>query len=476
MKDMSNLNIDIEIIEKLKAIVGSNNYIDDIGQMDAYLTDAWGRAAGCAPLVLRPLSTKILSSIVKLCNEHRVGVVPLGGNTGLVGGGTPSDSGEEIVVSLERMNQIISIDSINYTMTVEAGCVLADVQKAASEANRLFPLSLGAEGSCQIGGNLSTNAGGTAVLRYGNAQELVLGLEVVMPDGTVYEGLRGLRKDNTGYDLKQLFLGAEGTLGIITKAVLKLFPLPIEKVTSLVAISSVQSAPKVLSELRGITGDNITAFEYMDRICVDMLEEHTELKDPFTNKYNHFALVELTSSRENANLQTLFEEAVTNLIEEGDVVDAVVASSETQAAELWKMREMVPEVYRLAGGGLTFDISVPVSSVPNFIEKADKACISEFNKGVPIAFGHVGDGNIHYIFHRPSHISTEEFYSATEKVSGLVYDIAVGLSGSFSAEHGIGTQKRPDLFHYKSEREVSLMQTIKKALDPNNIMNPGKVV
>ena len=473
---MGDSNIPLDILESLKTIVGPKNYIDDSEQMAAYINDIWGRYRGVTPLILRPTNTEMVSAIVTLCNEYNIGVVPQGGNTGLVGGCIPSESGEEIIISMERMNKVLDIDAINYTMTVEGGCILSVVQDAAFEANRLFPLSLGAEGSCQIGGNLSTNAGGTAVLRYGNAKELVLGLEVVLPNGEIINGLRGLRKDNTGYDVKQLFLGSEGTLGVITKAVLKLFPLPADKVTSLVALSSLEAAPTFLATLREVSGDNISAFEYMDRICLDMLELHTDLRDPFSEKYNHFALVELTSSRKNAGLQNLLERTFEALVDDGDVLDAVVASSEAQATQLWKMREMLPEVYRLQGGGLTFDISVPLSCVPAFIRQATKSCNQAYKSGTVLTFGHIGDGNIHFIFMKPVDVSMDKFLLDTQDVSALIYDTAAAFDGSFSAEHGVGQLKKQDLAHYKSEVEYGLMKTIKKAMDPNNIMNPNKVV
>ncbi|HIE78597.1 MAG TPA: FAD-binding oxidoreductase [Candidatus Thioglobus sp.] len=468
--------IDSEIIYSLKGIVGPNNYIDDAKKIDPYVKDIWGQYNGTTPLVLRPISTDMVSEIVTLCNNNNIGIVPQGGNTGLVGGGVPSDSGMEILISMDKMNAVCDIDAVNYTMTVEAGCILSEVQDAAFSANRLFPLSLGAEGSCQIGGNLSTNAGGTAVLRYGNAKELVLGLEVVLPNGTIYDGLRRLRKDNTGYDLKQLFLGSEGTLGIITKAVLKLFPLPEDKVTSLVALSSLEAAPRLLSSLREITGDNITAFEYMDRACLDILETHTDLSDPFSEKYSHFALVELTSSRVDANLYDLLERTFKTTIDDGSVVDAVVASSESQATQLWKMREMLPEVYRLEGGGLTFDISVPVSSVPEFINRSTKLCNQSYDKGVVLTFGHIGDGNVHFIFMKPRDVNMDDFLSETKNISNIMYDTAAEFNGSFSAEHGVGVYKKNELEIYKSKVELSLMKTLKRSIDVNNIMNPNKVV
>jgi len=472
---MGDSNIPLDILEGLKTIAGPNNYIDSPEQMTAYINDIWGQYQGVTPLILKPTNTEMVASIVTLCNEHNIGVVPQGGNTGLVGGSVPSESGAEIIISMERMNKVLDIDTINYTMTVEAGCVLAEVQGAALAANRLFPLSLGAEGSCQIGGNLSTNAGGTAVLRYGNAKELVLGLEVVLPNGNIVNALRHLRKDNTGYDLKQLFLGSEGTLGIITKAALKLFPLPADKVTSLIALPSLEAAPKLLATMRQVTGDNITAFEYMDRVCVDMLEKHTDLSDPFAQAYDHFALVELTSSRRDTGLQNLLEKALEVMIDNGNVVDAVIASSETQAAQLWKMREMLAEVYRIQGG-LSFDISVPVSSMPAFIEQANKVCNQAYKSGTVLTFGHIGDGNVHYILLKPVGVCVDDFLLDTSDVSALVFDVAAQFNGSFSAEHGVGQLKKHELRHYKSKVEYSLMQTIKTAMDPNNIMNPNKVV
>ncbi|MGE4570865.1 MAG: FAD-binding oxidoreductase [Gammaproteobacteria bacterium] len=473
---MGNPNIPLDILESLKTIVGSNNYVDNPEQMAAYINDIWGQHHGVTSLILKPTNTEMASLIVALCNKHNIGVVPQGGNTGLVGGSIPSESGVEIILSMERMNKVLDIDPINYTMTVEAGCILSEVQDVAFAANRLFPLSLGAEGSCQIGGNLSTNAGGTAVLRYGNAKELVLGLEVVLPNGNIYHGLRSLRKDNTGYDLKQLFLGSEGTLGIITKAVLKLFPLATDTVTSLVALSSLEAAPKLLATLREVTGDNITAFEYMDRTCVDMLERHADLPDPFGQTYHHFSLVELTSSRSDAGLQSLLERVFETMVAEGNVVDAVVATSKSQAAQLWKMREMLPEVYRLQGGGLTFDISVPVSRVPEFIKQATKSCNQAYKGGTVLTFGHIGDGNVHFIFMKPENVSMDDFLLGTNNVSNLIYDIIAEFDGSFSAEHGIGRVKKHELEHYKSEVELKLMRAIKNAIDPNNIINPGKML
>jgi len=466
----------VEIIEQLKSIVGKNNYIDDASKMDSFLNDWRGKFQGKSPLILKPLNSQMVSEILTLCNKSHIGVVPQGGNTGLVGGSVPSKSGLEVVISLERMNKIIDIDPINYTITLEAGCILSEVQNAAKDVGRMFPLSLAAEGSCQIGGNLSTNAGGTAVLRYGNAKELALGLEVVLPDGTIMNGLRRLRKDNTGYDLKQLFLGAEGTLGIITKAVLKLFPLHADKVTSLVAMSDLASTTKLLAKLREFSGDNITAFEYMDRACIETLIEQKDLEDFFSQKYQHYALVELSSSRQDAKLKSLLESALESAFVDDIAIDAVIASSETQAAQIWRLREELSEVLRRLGAFITFDVSIPVSLVPEFITKATRFCNEYCELGRVFAFGHIGDGNIHYYLFEPKDGDTDNFLAKKSEIKTNINDITAKLHGSFSAEHGVGLAKKQELKLYKSNVELKLMREIKKTIDPNNIMNPGKVL
>jgi len=466
----------VEIIEQLKSIVGKNNYIDDASKMISFVKDWRGQFQGKSPLILKPLNSQMVSEILTLCNKSHIGVVPQGGNTGLVGGCVPSKSGLEVVISLERMNKIIDIDPLNYTMTLEAGCILSEVQNAAKDVGRMFPLSLAAEGSCQIGGNLSTNAGGTAVLRYGNAKELVLGLEVVFPDGTIMSGLRRLRKDNTGYDLKQLFLGSEGTLGIITKAVLKLFPLPADKATSIVAIPELSSTIKLLAKLRELSGDNITAFEYMDRACIDVLIEQTDLKDVFSQKYQHYVLVELSSSRKDAKLQFLLESVLETAFVDGIAIDAVIASNEAQAAQLWRLRETLSEVLKRLGVFINFDVSIPVSQVPEFITKATKFCNEVCELGRVFAFGHIGDGNIHFYLFEPKDGDTDNFLAKKSKIKTNFNDITAKFHGSFSAEHGIGLAKKQELKHYKSRVEIKLMREIKKTIDPNNIMNPGKVL
>jgi len=464
------------ILTQLKTIVGQNNYIDDVLKMNSYLSDWRNQFKGLSPLILKPTDCNMVSEILALCNKHQISVVPQGGNTGLVGGCIPSNTNTEIIISLEKMNQILDIDSINFTMTLEAGCILSEIQDAALNADRLFPLSLAAEGSCQIGGNLSTNAGGTAVLRYGNAKELVLGLEVVLADGSIVNSLKRLRKDNTGYDLKQLFLGSEGTLGIITKAVIKLFPIPTNKVTSIVATASLESMIDLLVKLRERTGDTISAFEYIDGACIDLLSNEADVKNIFNKKYEHYALVELSSSRGSEDLKLLLEDSIASSIQDESVIDAVIASNETQAAQFWKLRETLPGLLKSIGEPITFDISAPISLLPKLIKDAKKAC-NRICKGSRVfIFGHVGDGNIHYYFFKSIGVSKDEFQAMKNEIKSSIYQITAELDGSFSAEHGIGLAKKQELKDFSSEAELELMKVIKNSIDPKNILNPGKIL
>ncbi|MEC7596624.1 MAG: FAD-binding oxidoreductase [Pseudomonadota bacterium] len=473
MSLISGLN---EALIQLKSVVGQSNYIDDPKKMDAYLSDWRNNFQGSSPLILKPANTKMVSEILSICNLNSISVVPQGGNTGLVGGSVPSEKGNEVIISLEKMNKILDIDSINYTMTVEAGCILSNVQDAALNADRIFPLSLAAEGSCQVGGNLATNAGGTGVLRYGNAKELVLGLEVVLADGSIINNLKRLRKDNTGYDLKQLFMGSEGTLGVITKAVIKLFPIPRNKVTCILALPNIESTVAVLASLRVITGDNITAFEYIDRNCINLLIKKLELNDIFYKEYEHYALVELSSSRQNENLMLLLEDAISTSIKNESVSDAIVASNETQAVQFWNLRESLSGLLKNNGDFVTFDISVSISLLPELIEKAEKICNHICRNSKAYIFGHIGDGNIHYYLFKPTKMTNNEFRGLKEQIKTSIYDITTELNGSYSAEHGIGLAKKEELKKYSSQSEIDLMKLIKKSLDPNNIMNPGKVL
>ena len=474
---MSETGISSETIQRLKSAVGSAGCVDSAADMAAYLRDERRLFQGRSPLVLKPASTDEVSKLVAICAAAGIGIVPQGGNTSLCGGSVPDESGTQILISLSRMNRIRDIDPVNYTLTAEAGCVLANIQAAAREADRLFPLRLAAEGSCQIGGNLSTNAGGIAVLKYGNARDLVLGLEVVLADGEVWNGLRRLRKDNTGYDLKQMFLGAEGTLGIITAAVLKLFPVPKETCTAMIALRDTESATTLLARLREESGDAVSSFEYIHRNCLDLVFRHMEgIGDPFDHRYVHYALVELSASRKGAALDGVLEAVFSAGTESGELLDAVVASSESQRLQLWGLREAIPEVQKHAGVCIKHDVSVSVSRVPEFLENGTRLLVEAFPEAQVIAFGHVGDGNIHFNLQQPEGDDPQAFLRQAPRVTRLVHDLAVSLDGSFSAEHGIGVLKREDLHGYKSDTEIALMRSLKRALDPHGIMNPGKVI
>ncbi|MFQ5763382.1 MAG: FAD-binding oxidoreductase [Rhodospirillales bacterium] len=464
-------------LDQLKAAAGDGGWIEDAGEKAPYLVDERDLYHGTAPLVLRPDTTERVADIVRICAEAGVGIVPQGGNTGYCGGSVPDTDGGEIVLLLGRMNRVRALDALNQTMTVDAGCVLADIQAAAEDAGLLFPLSLGAEGSCQIGGNLSTNAGGVQVLRYGNARDLVLGLEMVLPDGRVLENLKGLRKDNTGYDLKQLFLGAEGTLGIITAAVLKLFPRAAETCTALVALAGAPAATALLSRVRADSGDRVSTFEYFNRACLDLVLAHVEqTRDPFADAHGHYALIELSSGRRDGRLRELAEAVLADALEAGEAMDAVIAESGRQADDLWRLRETIPEAQKRSGGSIKHDVSVPVSKTPDFLARATAKAEQTIPGVSVVAFGHIGDGNIHFNLSPPEGGDAAAFLARKEEIEPVIHDLAVGLGGSFSAEHGIGVLKRPELERYKSAVELELMATVKRTLDPKGIMNPGKVV
>lgn len=462
------------LLSAIREIVGPNGWIDDPADLEPYLIEERGLYHGACMAVVRPSTTEQLAEVVRLCADAGVPVVPQGGNTGLVGGGVP-DGG--IVLSTARLNRIRAIDPVNRTITLEAGVILADVQTAAEDAGALFPLSLGAEGSCRIGGNLATNAGGMTVVRYGNARDMVLGLEVVLPDGRVWDGLRGLRKNNTGYDLKQVFLGSEGTLGIITAAVLKLYPQPRVSETALIAVPTVQAALDLFNRTNEQAGDTLTAFEFMARTGIDFAVKHVpDIVDPLTERYPFYALVKLTSTQANAPLKDTLESILADAFEDGLVEDAVIAASKAQADALWRIRESIPEGQKPEGGSIKNDVSVPLSRVPEFIERATNA-VEQAMPGIRVVpFGHLGDGNIHFNLSQPVGADSRAFLAEWDRFDRIVADIATGLGGSFSAEHGIGRLKRIDMTRYKSDVEIDLMRTLKRALDPKNIMNPGKVV
>jgi FAD/FMN-containing dehydrogenase len=467
---------DSALLERLKAAAGPGGFLAAPDDVAAYLTDWRGLFRGHTPLVLRPASTGQVAEIVRLCAEARVGIVPQGGNTGLVGGSVPDESGAQILLSLSRLNRIRAIDPDDFTITAEAGCILANVQEAAERADRLFPLSLGSEGRCQIGGLISTNAGGTAVLRYGNMRELVLGIEAVLPDGSLWDGLRRLRKDNTGYDLKQLFLGAEGTLGVVTAAVLKLFPRPRDKVTGLVAVPDARAAVALLARLRVASGDAVTSFELMSRNAVALAAEAIPgTADPFPAA-PWCVLIELGAGSERMGLRDAVEAALAGVIEDGVALDATLAGSQAQARRLWHLREAIVEAQRLAGPSIKHDVSVPVSAVPEMLARAG-AAVEAVVAGVrPMPFGHLGDGNIHYNLLPPLAGPASDFLGKADAFTRAVHDVVAEMGGSISAEHGLGQLRRDEILRYKSPVELELMRRVKAALDPLGIMNPGKVL
>ena len=463
--------------ERLTEIVGAAGVLTEPADMAPFLVDERARYRGATPAVVRPATTEEVARIVALCAAEKIPIVPQGGNTGLCGGATPNASGRELVVSLARLNRVREVDPLNYTITVEAGVILADVQKAAAEADRLFPLSLGGEGTARIGGNLSTNAGGTGVLRYGNARDLALGLEVVLPDGRVWDGLSALRKDNTGYDLKHLFIGAEGTLGIITAAVLKLFPRPHAVETALVALDDPAAAVALLARARAATGDRVTAFELILRLPFELvLAEIPGTRDPFAERHPCYVLAELSAGAGEDDARGRMESLLAAAMEDGLVRDAVIAESGAQAADFWKLRETIPEAQKLDGASIKHDISVPVSRIPVFMEEAAAAAVAAVDGVRVCAFGHVGDGNLHFNMNQPVGGDPAAFLEREDELNTIVHDAASRHGGSISAEHGIGQLKREALIHYKPAVAIELMRRIKAALDPDNLMNPGKVL
>ncbi|MBL8659149.1 MAG: FAD-binding oxidoreductase [Rhodospirillales bacterium] len=465
---------DPTVLDALRAVVGARGWIDDPGEIAPYLDEQRGRFRGTCAAVVKPATTQEVAAVVRICAEAGLAVVPQGGNTGLVGGGVP-DGG--VVVSLTRMRRIRAVDPLNRTITVEAGVVLSELQDAARDAGALFPLSLGAEGSCRIGGNLSTNAGGVTVVRYGNARDMVLGLEVVLADGRIWDGLSALRKNNTGYDLKHLFIGAEGTLGIITAAVLKLYPQPRVEETALVALASVEAALTLFGRVNDAAGDVLTAFEFFSRRCLEFCVAHVAgVADPFAQGHQAYALVKLSSARPDDPLRETLERLLADAFERGEVSDAVVAASEAQAGALWRLRESIPEAQKAEGGSIKNDVSVPLSQVPAFIDRASAAVDAAIPGIRVVAFGHFGDGNIHFNLSQPVGADRAAFLAEWDRIDRIVADVAAGLGGSFSAEHGVGRLKRADMRRYKSAVELDLMRAVKRALDPANVMNPGKVV
>jgi len=464
-------------LDHCRAIVGAPFVLDQPDDMAPFLTDWRGRFTGRARAVLRPQDTAQVALLVQACVQHRVPIVPQGGKTGLVLGSVPDASGAAVVLSLARMNTIRAIDTVNRTVTVDAGVILQTLQEAAAAQGLLFPLSLAAEGSCTIGGNLSTNAGGTAVLRYGNTRELCLGLEVVTPQGHIWDGLRALRKDNTGYDLRDLLIGAEGTLGIITGAVMKLFPQPKASITALVAVAAPRHALALLTLMQDACGPTLTGFELISDVCLQLVAAHfPQLQQPFTARYPQYVLLELSSNESEPHAVAMLETAIGKAVEEDVCIDAVIATSVAQSRGLWALREHIPLAQSAAGKNIKHDISLPISRIPDFILATDAALTAAFPDAEIICFGHLGDGNLHYNVAPMDGASHDAFLVNQPAINRIVNDQVDAMHGSISAEHGIGALKRADLAHYKAPVELDMMRAIKAAIDPLGIMNPGKIL
>ncbi|MFZ5609112.1 MAG: FAD-binding oxidoreductase [Pseudomonadota bacterium] len=465
-----------QAMERLRRIVGPKGWTTDANDMAPHLED-WRRLhRGACAMLLKPATADEVRRIVACADEYGIRLVPQGGNTGLVGGGIPDASGEQVMVSLSRLRAVRGIDAMNYTMTVEAGLTLAEAQAAAAAADRLFPLSIGAEGSAQIGGLVSTNAGGVAVLRYGAMRDLVLGLEAVLPDGTLWRGLGGLRKDNTGYDLKQLLIGAEGTLGIITAATLKLFPAIRTRATALAAVPSPAAAVKLLALAREVGGETVSSFELMPRFALELVLKHIPATaDPLARAHPWYVLMDLASSRAKDDLRARLEELLAIGLDHALILDGTIASSHWQGENLWRIRHSISEAERADGVSIKHDVSVPVAALPAFIAEATQACAGAIAGVRVLAFGHIGDGNVHFNLQQPEAAEPQAFRAQWSAINRLVHDLVIAHGGSISAEHGIGVLKRQELAHYQPEK-CALMRRVKAALDPKGIMNPGKLI
>ena len=465
-----------EFTSRLQHVVGEDGVILNPVDQEFYVNDWLGKAHGRTVAVVRPRNTAEVSAIMRLCHQSQTPVVPQGGNTGMSGGATPDMSGAQVVLSLSRMKRIHEVDPVNNTLTADAGVILADIQKSARDVGRYFPLSLGAEGSCTIGGNLATNAGGTGVLRYGNTRDLTLGLEVVLPDGRIWNGLRGLRKDNTGYDLKDLFIGSEGSLGIITGVVLKLFAAPAGRISAWVGAQQLSHVVTLLNRLQSACGPRLSAFEMMSApslaLVTQFLDGHAS---PLQNSYPYYALIELADTS-MAGLQEMLQDALASAIEDNLIDDCVVAMSEAQSLAMWRLREGISMAQVKAGKAVKHDIALPISSLATFVKEADQTVFNSFPDLPIINFGHIGDGNLHYNVLLPLDVAPTHYKEITTELNKRIHDLVAQFNGSISAEHGVGTLRRDELRRYKSSVEMDLMISIKRALDPNQIMNPGKLL
>ena len=464
-----------DFLSQASALLGPAHVLTN--DLASYSTDWRGKFTGMPLAVCRPADTAQVAALVKLCAAHGVAIVPQGGNTSMCGGATPDGSGHQLIISLTRLNRVLDISPLNNTMTVQAGCVLQTLQELAAAHDRLFPLSLGAEGSCQIGGNIATNAGGVQVLRYGNTRDLVLGLEVVLADGQVLNVLKALRKDNTGYDLKHLFIGSEGTLGIITAAVLKLFPAPKAKAVAFAAFQTPQQALELLGLMRNAMGDRFTAFELMSHASLAMIRQHFPATPAlFAQPYPWHVVMQATDGGEQTVLDSAFQGALEAALTRGIIDDVLMASSEAQAKELWTVRENISEAQQLDGANIKHDIAVAVSSVPAFIDEVQPLLHAAYPGVRPIVYGHLGDGNLHFNVSRPAGMSTPDWQGETDRVNAIVLDVVARMRGSFSAEHGLGQLKNHEMALYKTPLEIEVMRRLKQALDPAGLMNPGKLL
>jgi FAD/FMN-containing dehydrogenase len=463
-----------DLLPQLRALVGEAHVKTEAQALQPYLEEMRRLSFGTAIAAVEPADAEEISALVKACRRAGLPFVVQGGNTGLVGGGVPHGG---VVISLRRLNRIGPVDAVNAAITVEAGAILSDVQQAAREAGFLYPLSLASEGSCTMGGNIATNAGGTAVLRYGNTRDLVLGLEVVLADGSIWNGLSALRKDNAGYDLKHLFIGSEGTLGIVTKAVMKLFPLPKSRATAFIGASGPEAVVAFFARLRQRAGDRLTTFEIMPRFGLEIVLRHAAgARDPLAGRHASYALVELTSPEPEADLEALMLDMLETALEAGEIEDATLAASETQVRAFWHLREALAEFQRNEGASIKHDVSVPISRVADFLIETSAACEAEMPGLRVCAFGHIGDGNIHFNLSQPVGMEPKAFLAEWHRFNRIVHDATAKRGGSIAAEHGVGLFKRDELPLYKDPVALKLMETLKRALDPENRLNPGKVI
>jgi FAD/FMN-containing dehydrogenase len=465
-----------DLLARLEAAVGQDGLVLDGEAQTPYLNDWLGKWHGRAAVVVRPRDTEQTAAVMRICHQTHTPVVTQGGNTGMSGGATPDCSGAQVILSTARMRTVRHVDPINNTITVDAGVLLAEVQRAADQADRFFPLSLGSEGSCTIGGNLATNAGGIAVLRYGNTRELALGLEVVLPDGRVWHGLRALRKDNTGYDLRDLFIGSEGTLGVITGAVLKLFPRPVARATAWVGADSLDALVQTFSRLRTLCAERLVAFEMLSDASLQLILQHVaDVRPPLAGPHAFHALVELADTQPQG-LPELLERGLSEAMECQALNDVVISASEGQRLAFWKIREGISQAQVRAGKAVKHDIALPISAIAQFCTEAGAAVQAVLPGAHIVNFGHLGDGNLHYNVLLPLDVDASRLVTSTSALNRCVHDLVTAMGGSISAEHGVGQLRRDELQHYKSTVEMDLMMAIKRVLDPNQIMNPGKLL